>query len=275
MTIQSWLTKAAQHLAVDRPTIEAELLLCHRLKKSRAFLFAFPETPLSSNDQTALAQDLDKLVKGYPLAYLLGEQSFWDMTLTVTPDVLIPRSDSELMIDLLTENFPKTTRCHFVDLGTGCGALALAISRVFPQATLTATDISGQALAVAKANAKVWQVAPIQFVQTTWLTGFVPRSFDVIVSNPPYISQDDPHLLDLSHEPITALTSPDSGLADIKMIIEQAPTYLKPNGHLFLEHGYQQGKAVRALFLSPHWQQVHTHRDLAGNERITRASLKL
>lgn len=273
MTIQSWLTEAAQRLAVDRPTIEAELLLCHRLKKSRAFLFAFPETPLSSQDQTALTQDLDKLVKGYPLAYLLGEQSFWDMTLTVTPDVLIPRSDSELMIELLIDYLPSTSKQHFVDLGTGSGALALALSREFPQATLTATDLSSKALAVAKTNAKVWQVAPVHFIQTTWLAGLSPCSFDVIVSNPPYIADNDPHLLDLLHEPLMALTSPDKGLADLKAIIEQAPTYLKPNGHLFLEHGYQQGQAVRALLSNQHWQQVHTHRDLGGNERITQATL--
>lgn len=271
MNIQSWLIQATQRIKSDSPQLDAELLLADRLGKSRAYLLAFGEEILSDKLLAQLETHVVQLANGYPLAYLLGKKAFWDMELTVTPDVLIPRADTELLIELALDLLPQDTPINVVDLGTGSGAIAIALSREFPQATITATDISEAALAVARRNAEQWQQAPINFIQTTWLDGFSPRSFDAIISNPPYIEENDKHLPTLCHEPITALTAPDNGLADIKRIIEQAQTCLKPNGYLLLEHGYNQGQAVRNLFDNTTWSAIATHQDLGGNDRVTQA----
>lgn len=272
MDIQSWLSIAESRIQSDSPTLDAELLLAEHLGKSRAYLFAFADEVLSDELQARLAGDIEQLANGYPLAYLLGKKAFWDMQLTVTPDTLIPRADTELLIELMLDLFPKNYTGNFIDLGTGTGAIAIALSREFPLATMTATDFSDKALKIAKANAADWQKSPITFVETSWLSGFAPQSFDAIVSNPPYIEENDEHLAALRHEPITALTAPEQGLADIRMIIKQAQTCLKPNGYLLLEHGYNQGKAVRQLFQNANWHDIATHQDLGGNDRVTLVS---
>lgn len=271
MTIAQWLTTAASQLTTDDAPFAAERLLAERIGKNRAYLHVFPDTSIPSDLQTQLTQELNQLANGYPLAYILGKQAFWDMELRVTEATLIPRADTETLIEVAQILLPAETTAKMVDLGTGSGAIAIALSRVFPRASLIATDMSAAALEVAKANATRWQISPIQFKQTPWLQGFSAATVDVIVSNPPYIAEGDTHLPALQYEPISALTASNQGLADIQTIIEQAKTVLKPQGWLLLEHGYDQGQAVRELLDSHHstYQGIKTHRDLGSNERIT------
>ncbi len=253
--------------------LEIELLLAFHLKKNRSFIRAFDEHEIPPEILTQLEQAIKKLSNGYPLAYLLGEKDFWDMTLKVTEDTLIPRSDTETLIEVATQLLPHDFSGNLIDLGTGSGAIAIAMSRVFPKATVWASDFSEKALTVAKDNAQNWQKSPITFLHSDWLNpldGTVIPAFDVIVSNPPYIEENDEHLSRLTHEPITALTAPESGLADIKTIITQAAKHLQNDGTLILEHGYNQGQAVRDLFNeNTHWHHIKTYQDLGGNDRIT------
>lgn len=267
MNIQQWLQ---QHNLPHRTALDIELLLAERLGKNRAYLVAFADTKLSETLLSQLSHDIEKLDSGYPLAYVLGKKDFWDMTLSVNEHTLIPRADTETLIEKMITLFTSSTAAHMIDLGTGSGAIAIALSREFPNANITATDLSEKALSIAKTNAKQWQKAPIHFVQSSWLTAFAPQSFDAIISNPPYIEENDVHLTALRYEPITALTAGQQGLADIISIIEQSIQVLKTNGWLLLEHGYQQGQAVRQQFQqSKHWQHIATYKDLGGNDRIT------
>lgn len=295
MTLADWLSDAAKRIASATPRLDAEYLLAQRLGKNRAYLLAFADEVLSEAQTRQLAQDVARLADGYPLAYLLGEKAFWDMTLTVTEDTLIPRADTETLIEVAQQVLPADYNGTIMDVGTGSGAIAIALSRVFVQARLWACDNSPAALAVAERNAKQWQdsrSAPIVFVHADWLRpldGTTLPLFDMIVGNPPYIAEGDTHLAALRHEPITALTAADKGLADIKNIIDQAKQYLKPDGWLMLEHGYDQGQAVRDCLSQAHakdtdrgntgrehiawnsiyWKNIKTYKDLGGNERIT------
>lgn len=271
MTIEQWLVTATNTVVADDPAVVAEILLAERLGKNRAFVSAFPETVLSESQQKQLSQDLTRLAGGYPLAYLLGKKSFWDMELHVSEATLIPRADTETLIEVAQMLFPADTTANIVDLGTGSGAIAIALSRVFAQSTVTATDISKSVLDIAQLNAANWQIAPIYFKQTEWLAGFANSAFDLIASNPPYIAENDGHLSALKYEPQIALTAEKNGLADIETIVLQAQTALTSSGWLLLEHGYDQGQVVRDLLANRHWQAIKTHRDLGGNERITAA----
>ncbi len=274
MNINDWLNQQSARIPTDTPRLDAELLLAARLGKSRAYLFAFADEAISSENLAQLECDIKQLASGYPLAYLLGKKAFWDMELRVTEATLIPRADTETLLEIAETLFPHDTRAKMIDLGTGSGAIAIALSRIFPHAHITATDMSTEALAVAQENAKAWQGAEVHFMQNSWLAGFDADSFDLIASNPPYIEENDPHLAALRYEPISALTAPQRGLADIQCIISQAQTVLKPHGWLLLEHGYDQGQAVRDLLSGSPWPEVQTRRDLGGNERITMAKKK-
>lgn len=271
MTIEQWLVTATDTIVADDPVAVAEILLAERLGKNRAFVSAFPETVISKSQQKQLNQDLTRLASGYPLAYLLGKKGFWDMELHVSEATLIPRADTETLIEVAQTLFPADTTAHIADLGTGSGAIAIALSRVFAQSTVTATDISKSALDIAQLNAANWQIAPIYFKQTEWLAGFADNAFDLIASNPPYIAENDGHLSALKYEPRIALTAEKNGLADIETIVLQAQTALTSSGWLLLEHGYDQGQVVRDLLANSYWQAIKTHRDLGGNERITAA----
>ncbi len=284
-TIADWLNHATNNIKSDTPKLDAELLLAHYLGKNRAYLLAFADEPIADDLLPILTDKIKQLAKGYPLAYLLGKKAFWDMELNVTEDTLIPRADTETLIETCEKLLPPDFDGNLLDLGTGSGAIAIALSRVFPKTSITATDNSPDALSVAKQNAKDWQIAPITFVCANWFTpiatdksstntdkAFPNNHFDMIVSNPPYIEENDEHLPNLAYEPITALTATDNGLADIKIIIQQSAEKLKNGGYLLLEHGYNQGEAIRNYFaLFPHWQSIQTIKDLGGNDRVTMA----
>lgn len=270
--ITTHLTEARAQLPnSDSPRLDAELLLCHVLTVSRSYLFAHPQQVLTPEQVQDFQALLARRQRGEPIAYLLGAREFWSFTLKVTPEVLIPRPDTELLVEQSLARLPLNIAAQVLELGTGSGAIAIAIARERPEITLTATDISPDSLKVAAENAAQLSVSRIQFVNSDWFQSVPQQVFDMIVSNPPYIAADDPHLQqgDVVHEPYGALVAAAQGLADLREIIETGFPYLKTRGWVLLEHGYTQGAAVRELFQQAAYQQVITYQDLAGLDRVT------
>ncbi len=274
MKIDSWLIYASNIIKSDSPKTDAQVLLCERLNKNKAYLYAFSDEILPNKILQVLEKDISKLATGYPLSYLLGKKYFWDMTLKVTPNTLIPRPDTETILETLQTIFKKEDKFSIVDLGTGSGAIAIAITRIFPNAKVWATDTCPQALTVAKQNAKNWAKSKITFLENNWLIGFQENQLDCIVSNPPYIEENDKHLTNLKYEPIIALTAKENGLSDIKAIITESEKHLKPNGYLLLEHGYNQARQVKEIFSKKLWHKPKTIKDLAGNDRVCLTKIK-
>lgn len=254
---------------LSKASSDPEVLLAHVLGVTRSYLYAFSERELTDKEHSEWQQLMEKHHQGVPTAYLTGHKEFWSLDLQVTPDTLIPRSETELLVEcVLKQNSP----IHRVaDLGTGSGAIALALAHEKPHWQIDATDISQAALDVAKANAKYLNLHHIQFYQGDWFNALPAVLYDIIVSNPPYIAEGDPFLQEtvLRYEPRSALLSAENGLKDIVYLIATAPRYLQKKGWLFLEHGFQQGEEVRRLFLKKGYNSVLTQCDLAGLERVT------
>ena len=256
----------ARRLDVDG--LEAQTLLLHVMQRSlhdRAWLLSNNTLELTSEQQTHYQQALRQLLDNTPLAYLTGWQAFHGLDLKVTPDVLVPRADTETLVDWALSVGAEQARV--LDLGTGSGAIALALKHKCPSWTVQAVDQSANALAVAQANAQRLQLE-VLFTRSNWFAQ-VQDTFDVIVANPPYIAQGDPHLPGLVHEPQSALVSGPQGLDDLQTIIVQAPSYLKPQGWLLLEHGYNQATAVCDLLRQKGFTQVQSRNDLAGIARCS------
>lgn len=250
---------------------EAEALLLWVLQKDRAFLRTWPQHELTDAQAERYQQALSRLAAGEPLAYVMGEQAFWTLVLAVTPDTLIPRPDTERLVELALDTWRRMDNpTRILDLGTGSGAIALSLAKECPQAQVTATDFSAAALAVAQANAHHHGLSHCVFKQGSWFDALNPdERFDLIVSNPPYIDPTDRHLPALIHEPISALTAPEHGLADLRQIVQGAASYLLPQGWLLVEHGYDQGQAVRDVFETAGFTQVITVQDYGGHDRVT------
>lgn len=270
ITISQALGRAADLPAsCDNPQLDVSLLLCAVLNKPASFLRTWPERKLTAEQQQGFEALLARRVAGEPIAYILREQAFWTLTLEVSESTLIPRADTEVLVEAaLTLPLPEHTR--MVDLGTGTGAIALALASEKPSWDVWGCDRIDEAVALARRNAAKNQLTQVSFVAGSWfepLTGV----FDLIVSNPPYIDPDDQHLQqgDVRFEPRSALVAEDAGLADIRQIATQARAYLTAAGWLVFEHGYDQGAAVRDLLVQLGYQQVETRRDYAGQERIT------
>ena len=260
----------AQALGLDR--IDAQLLHLFALgcgSHERAWLLAHDTDELDAPTLERLEALLQRRAAGEPLAYITGRKEFFGLPLHIDARVLDPRPDTETLVEWALELMPENTPCEVIDLGTGSGAIALALQHQRPLSRVSAVDASLDALRVAEANALRLQL-PVRFIQSHWLRD-VTGTFDLIVSNPPYIRADDPHLAALTHEPLQALASGPDGLDDIRMIIEQAPARLKRGGWLLLEHGYDQAEAVRTLFTAAGWQNTKSRRDLGGIERCTGA----
>lgn len=261
----------AQTLGLDR--IDAQLLHLLALGRplhERAWLLAHDTDVLDEATLARLEPLLQRRAAGEPLAYITGSKEFFGLPLQVDARVLDPRPDTETLVEWALEHMPLDASCEVIDLGTGSGAIALALQHLRPHARVSAVDASTDALAVARANAQRLQLS-VQFIHSHWLQEVRGR-FNLVVSNPPYIRADDPHLATLTHEPLQALTSGADGLQDIRTLIEQAPAHLQPGGWLLLEHGYDQAETVRALFTQAGgWQAVQSRRDLAGIERCTGA----
>ncbi|MDT3412376.1 peptide chain release factor N(5)-glutamine methyltransferase [Kosakonia cowanii] len=271
MEYQQWLREAVSQLqASESPRRDAEILLGFVTGKARTFILAFGETPLTDEQQQQLAGLLARRVRGEPVAHLIGEREFWSLPLFVSPATLIPRPDTECLVEQALARLPAAP-CRILDLGTGTGAIALALASERPDCQVTAVDLIPDAVALAQRNADHLGIRNIEIVQSRWFSALEGQQFSLIVSNPPYIDAQDPHLAqgDVRFEPLSALVAADNGLADLHTLIKEAPRYLLPQGWLLLEHGWQQGAAVREIFARYGWQQVETCRDYGDNERLT------
>ena len=279
-SIKTLLTSAASQLNTEEAALEAQLLLQHALNVNRAWLIAHENDALDVKDgepniHAAYRALINRRVNGEPIAYILGVREFYGLSLKVTPATLIPRPDTETLVDVALAKIPLRKNLSICDLGTGSGAIALAIAKHRPQAFIIALDASQAALDVAIENAENLKIANVDFVLSDWFSALCqknsPQTFDVIVSNPPYIEASDPHLNqgDLRFEPISALTSGQDGLDDIRHIISQAPQHLNPHGWLLLEHGYNQAQSVVKLMENAEFAKIETIKDLGGNARVT------
>lgn len=272
-TLRQVVADASARLGSIDARHEAELLLLHVLDRPRSWLFAHATDPLAANDQAAFEALLARRVAGEPVAYLTGRRGFWTLDLEVDPATLIPRPETELLVELALERLPPDQSLQLADLGTGSGAIALALASERPQAQVLATDASPGALAVAARNAARHDLRNVRFAEGghDWYAPLQGARFDLIASNPPYIASDDPHLElgDLRFEPATALASGPDGLDDIRRIVDGGQAHLRPEGWLLIEHGWDQGAAIRALFDAAGFVEVQTAQDLEQRDRIT------
>lgn len=271
MDYQTWLKTATLRLThSDSAKRDAEILLGFVTGRARTYLLAFGETPLTTEQAEQLTVLLARRERGEPVAYLVGEREFWSLPLSVSPATLIPRPDTECLVELALERLPATP-CAILDLGTGTGAIALALASERPDCQLTGIDLQPEAVALAQHNAQKLAINNARFLQGSWFTPVAGQKFALIASNPPYIDEADPHLGqgDVRFEPGSALVAADQGLADLAAIVQQAADYLEPQGWLLLEHGWQQGESVRTLLNAAGFIAVATHRDYGGNDRVT------
>lgn len=267
---QRALTKQFSAIS-DTPALDANCIIGHVTKKSTAKLITASDTPLSPDHERVIDALASAREAGTPIAYLVGEKSFWTLDLIVTSDTLIPRPETECLVQWILDHFSNATPLKIADLGTGSGAIALALALARPRWTIHATDQSKAALNVAKQNAKKYHLNNVCFYQGNWCDALPKKNYDLIVSNPPYIADDDPHLIHLSLEPKAALTAGCDGLDAIRAITQQAKLFLKPHGVLVIEHGYHQANAVHGLFEALAYGNIVAHKDLSGVPRYMTA----
>lgn len=270
MTLAQWLQQATRQLqdisllAAD----DARLLACHQLNVSSSYLYSHGDEKLSDVNLQALNQLLSRALQDEPIAYIIGNWPFWNIELEVAPCTLIPRPDTELLVEqVLSLALPATARV--LDLGTGTGAIALALACNQPSWQVTAADKVAAAVELARRNAKRLAANNCTVLQSDWFDALQGQQFELIVSNPPYIEPDDPHLAALHFEPVSALVAAGQGLADLAAICQQAPAYLTEQGWLWLEHGYNQAQAVQQLLIAAGFKQVQSRKDYGNNWRIS------
>lgn len=274
MQIRLALQQATQNLATSSDTagLDAQLLLCKVLAKNRSYLFTWPERELSSEQYAEFRNLVNQRLQGTPVAYLLGYREFWGMKIEVSAATLIPRPDTELIVQLALEHLESYSTPKLLDLGTGSGAIALALAKERPDAQITAVDKSPEAIMMAQRNQQNLQLDNISLLVSDWFSALdQTEHFDLIVSNPPYIAESDPHLEqgDLRFEPRLALSSGLDGLRDLTYLLQTAPRYLHKQGWLLLEHGYTQGGAVTTLLKQTGYTEVACYQDLGGHDRVS------
>ena len=268
-TVQELLRRAGE-LPGDAPRREGEILLGHCLDRSRTWLYAWPDAEVSEEQAAQFGRLLAQRRRGTPVAYLTGRREFWSLELEVSPQTLIPRPETETLVEWALA-LPLPDDAEVLDLGTGSGAIALALASERPRWRMWAVDASEGALQVARANAGRLGYQRVTFLASDWYAALDGRRFDLLVSNPPYIDPDDPHLDrgDLRFEPRGALVASASGLADLAHLVAGATRHLRPGGWLLLEHGWEQAAPVRALLTKTGFRSIETRRDLAGRERVS------
>ena len=272
-SIKSTLTEARDLLSTTNPEstyLDAEVLLSFVLNKDRSYLHAWPENTLTEAEKNQFEQLAQRRASGEPVAHLTGQREFWSMMLKVSKDTLIPRPETEQLVELALELIPENSAYQVADLGTGSGAIALAVARERPQCMVTATDVSQKALAIALHNAKQQKISNVNFRQGNWCAALNNETCQMIVSNPPYIETSDTHLStgDVRFEPQQALESGKDGLDAIRMITQQAHTNLEPGGYLILEHGYTQREDVLNILQQQGYVNLQAYDDLSGTPRI-------
>ena len=275
-TIQQALEQASLRLSMhDTARLDAEVLLAKVLNKPRSHLLAWPDKQLDQTQNQAFEQWIDQRAMGVPVAHLTGEREFWSLLLEVTADTLIPRPDTETLVEQVLHVLPADQPLKVADLGTGSGAIALALAQERPHWTVYALDRSASCIEVARRNAQRLQFDAVQFLCGDWCKTFAADTLDAIVSNPPYVNIDDPHLQqgDVRFEPRSALVAGDDGLDDIRQLIKDAARTLRNGGYLFLEHAPQQTQTIRNLLKQMDFHAISVHCDLAGHERVSSAQM--
>ncbi|MCB1842298.1 MAG: peptide chain release factor N(5)-glutamine methyltransferase [Halioglobus sp.] len=268
-TVRELLARSVE-LPPDSARRDAEILLCHTLGRSRSWLYAWPEAEVAAQQQAVFEQLLARRAAGEPVAYLTGTREFWSLALKVTDATLIPRPETEILVEWALA-LPLPSGASVLDLGTGSGAIALALASERPAWQVTAVDSSAQALAIAADNAACHGLSRVRFLPSDWFAALPGERFNLLLANPPYIDAADPHLQrgDVRFEPRAALVAPEGGLADIRRLIDGAAEHLLPGGWLLLEHGSEQGASVRALLQDAGFFAPQTRLDFAGLERIS------
>jgi release factor glutamine methyltransferase len=269
-TIKELLDEAIALLDSDSPRLDAEVLLAHVIQQPRSHLIAWPEKRLGESQYTQFRQLLERRRRGEPVAYLTGVREFWSLSLTVTTDTLIPRPETESLVERALEKMPLDTPLLVADLGTGSGAIALALASERPDCTVIATERDQAALSVARENARRLDITNVSFRSGHWCEPLDDLQLDLIVSNPPYIATADPHLArgDVRFEPRSALAAGPAGMDDLGAIAACASRHLKPGGWLFMEHGFDQGELTRQLLEDTGFSQVLDHSDNALLARV-------
>ncbi len=274
MRIDKALAWAAEQLeGGESPSVDAKVILANTLGKSQTYLFTWPDKTLDDTEWTRFEVAVAKRKRGEPVAYIIGKRDFWTLSLFTSPDTLIPRPDTEVLVEQVL-NWANDHLSHplsICDLGTGTGAIALALASELPKASVTGVDFQHGAVKLATRNAQANNITNTRFVQSDWFNALNGQTFDIIVSNPPYIEETSPYLDegDVRFEPKTALTSGHDGLDDIKHIIDNAPEYLNKGALLAFEHGFDQGTAVNALLVDAGFVDVKTVKDYGDNDRVT------
>ncbi len=269
VTVQK-LLRLGSDLQVDSARRDTEILLCHCLDKPRVWLYTWPEKEVSQDCANAFKQLLVQRRKGIPVAYLTGQREFWSLPLAVSDATLIPRPETETLVEWALE-LALPNAASVLDLGTGSGAIALALASERPQWHLTALDVSEEALQVARGNAVRTKMTSVHFVQSDWYQAVLGQRFNALLGNPPYVDADDPHLGlgDVRFEPRSALVSSNRGLEDLGRLVIGAPDQLVDGGWLLLEHGFEQAKTVRAMLHDAGFSHVTTRLDMSGRQRVT------
>ncbi len=272
-TLAHLLASLAQRLAAvsDSPRLDAELLLGRAIDMPRSYLFAHPEDTPDAAALARLEQTLARRLAGEPMAYITGMKEFWSLELMVTPATLVPRPETELIVALALEEIPRAAAWQVLDLGTGSGAIALAIAHERPECRVVAVDRSDAALAVARENARQLDLSGIEFLRGDWTAPVAGRCFDLIVSNPPYVSSGDAALAGLAHEPREALVAGADGLDALRLLARDCRELLLPGRLLLLEHGATQEAAVGRILRDTGWTALHCSTDHAGLPRVTAA----
>lgn len=252
----------------DTPRLDAELFIAAIMNQPRTQLFAHPEQKLTSTQEQALKKYVTRRINNEPVAYILGHKEFWSLDFKVTPDVLIPRPETEMLVEWALENLPEKEKIHIADLGTGSGAIAIALAYERSSWIIDATDSSEEALNIAKENANWHRINNINFYCGPWCQALPEKNYHAILGNPPYISSNDTHLQNLQYEPQSALNGGNDGLGAIKIIIKEAKNFLLNDGYLVLEHGYDQSGKIIELMEQNHYREVNDFPDLANIPRM-------
>ena len=271
--IGATIANAARRLepVSDSPRLDAELLLARALDVARSYLFAHPEEQLDPGAATRFEASVLRLLDSVPLAYITGEKEFWSMNLMVSPATLVPRPETEILVEQALRQIPEQGEFRVLDLGTGCGAVAIAIARERVNCEVAATDCSEDALAVARENARQLDIPNVSFVPGDWVEAVADRMFDIVVSNPPYVPAADPDLLRLKHEPLQALAAGMDGLDAIRSIARESRRVLREDHFVLVEHGDRQQRAVEDLLQAAGWHDIACVADLAGRARVSSA----
>ncbi len=272
-TIAYWVAQGQEQLVScsDSAKLDAQILLAFVLEKERIYLLTWPENELTKHSIQLYLALLQRRVSGEPIAYIIGVKEFWSLPFRVSPATLIPRPDTEVLVESVLEHFGELDRIHCLDLGTGTGAIALALASEKPNWKIDAVDFNIDAVKLAQQNAQDLELTQVNIFHSNWFSAINEKKFDVIVSNPPYIDALDEHLNqgDVRFEPESALVADEHGLGDIKHIAQQALNFLNASGALFFEHGFEQGEAVRNILTALGYDNAKTVRDFNGHERIT------